>query len=137
METNFDSPMEMVTSTEITVMETSVKEPEFTPIARKTRSHDGKEKTCLQKDDPPNPQRLMNTIMKHINTEIKEIREAAEKGKEVVPDNTAIIENETETMSEDEVSGSEKSIEVEEILESYEVVHMRAESRETPDKRLP
>jgi len=92
METPGDIPMEMVTSSETTIMEISVKEPESTPIARKTRSHDGKEKTCLQKVDPPNPQEVLDTMMKHINREIKEIKEkkeikqAKEKSKEIVPD---------------------------------------------------
>ena len=73
-----ESPMEMVTSSEETVME--AKEPECTPLARRTRSHDGNDKKCFLKDDPDE---LLNSIMAHVNKEIKEEVEKRKEAEEI------------------------------------------------------
>ena len=71
--------------------------------------------------------------MAHVTTQI---REAAEEGKEVESEVT--VNTEVEVMSEDEeISGSEKSIELGETLETYEFIHMRAEKKKHQKKTSP
>ena len=68
--------------------------------------------------------------MAHVTTHI---REATLEGKEVESEMT--VNTEVEVMSEDEeISGLEKSIELGDTLKTYEVIHTRAEKKNTPEK---
>ena len=133
METHGDSPMDMVTSTETTVMEVGWETPESTPIARKTRSHDGV-KPCLQKVDTPNPKQILDNLMKHINSEIQVAKEKNAEKTENTQDQPAIKDSEADDSSDEEISDS--SIEVEDTLKSYTVVPPTEKGRETPDKEF-
>ena len=90
MKTHGDRSMDMVTSTETTVMEVGLETPESTPIARKTRSHDGV-KPCLQRVDTPNPKQILDNLKKHINSEIQVAKEKNAEKKDTTLDQPAYI----------------------------------------------
>ena len=86
----------MVTSSDETVME--AKETDYTPIARKTRSHDGNDKKCLQTEDP-DPDNLLESILVHVD---KQLNEQIEKKKE----EEEIANRRSDAMSEEDATSN-------------------------------
>ena len=106
METQGDSHMEMVSTMEPTMMEVGEDTPEPTPLAKRTRSHDG-EKLYTQQPVTPHPRVVFDNLMKHIVSEMQVAKKQNESKKK-------------KSHSKEEAPGKAvEAVEEEDTLKSY------------------